>query len=953
MRLSILPIKLEPWTDGTSFHQDPGTEGLLRRQQQQQPQLQHLQASNMIDGKRAIFCLNLASVSVIMAVLWPLSQASKLDNPSFLRGGLVFTEENPHTPIYANQEFYHVVRNADIKQLQTAAATNTHLLMKYGQRCAQVRARVAESEKALKLEMAKNNFTETTTTPQPTGQSPGEPLPEYIVSSQEWEIRDSAAGCHKLGGTLPEIRTSGQKEAVRTLAKANNIVLIQAGIHMSDHDDYFRYNSDNARAEKDIPFSTFVYGGDYERAYHKDTSLQGYYMKLYGLKYPALYAYPDGDFCIRIADNHDLGLKFKLICQKKPSDPQSEEVSEAFQNQTNVFLLLADHNCQRDAKGLFEGVSDTFKEIGSIVNADLWDLEQLERDFERTLDGDILEVDDYSPAIQGELPRSRRKVRQIAEIGAIATVGTVGNILYSAIKGEAPLSWFGKVAGAIFGLATEEDIRGYADQLQRHNKQIQALTFNDEELHQAIQTTNRKLDTLIGYTIATSNGMTWLNLIQDLREMIRHNIILMETALLKITSVMLASSQGKNSPYAMSQTELAQLAIHVQSTQGLALETDLSNIQMAAAVLDGQIKIFFKIPVLNEDLLYTFYSVRPLPLFTGNGTLLPELDTRHFALSKGNEEYMDLLPAEFDQCVKTPMDCTITSSTRPISGNAHCVVQTFLEHNLRCPLVEVRGQDRDVFLTYGNTTYYSVPASRTLYIQCKDYEFSHKAIRNTTRIIGQGELSVRPGCSITTESNTKWRTPTVHTGVDLEDNSRMVARLKQATQPTNVTIRLLRAADFATNVTHIIKMVKAPENLSTELMNPTENASFAVRAASFTVAILATGLMGWWLYRTIRNKTEFCWSCCPRNREGPNKDSSNNNLESITELLTYKDSTDKELRKDMANWENDEIMRLADAQVEHINELKGQTHLFRKPAFRSNDPKPIIKPGTSRVSFSS
>ena len=49
----------------------------------------------------------------------------------------------------------------------------------------------------------------------------------------------------------------------------------------------------------------------------------------------------------------------------------------------------------------------------------------------------------------------------------------------------------------------------------------------------------------------------------------------------------------------------------------------------------------------------------------------------------------------------------------------------------------------------------------------------------------------------------------------------------------------------------------------------------------------------------MRNKTEFFWSCCPRNREGPNKGSANNNLESITELLTYKDSTDKELRKDI------------------------------------------------------
>ena len=121
---------------------------------------------------------------------------------------------------------------------------------------------------------------------------------------------------------MPEIRTSSEKEAVRTLAKANDIILIHAGMHMPDQDEFFRYNSDKARAKTDIPFSTFVYGGDYEREYHNDSALQGYYMKKYGRKFPALFAYPDGDFCIRIADNNDLSIKSKLICQKNPSDTE-------------------------------------------------------------------------------------------------------------------------------------------------------------------------------------------------------------------------------------------------------------------------------------------------------------------------------------------------------------------------------------------------------------------------------------------------------------------------------------------------------------------------------------------------------------------------------------------------------------------------------------------------------
>ena len=132
---------------------------------------------------------------------------------------------------------------------------------------------------------------------------------------------------------------------------------------------------------------------------------------------------------------------------------------------------------------------------------------------------------------------------------------------------------------------------------QLHNKQIEALAFNDQELAKAIRNTDTKLNAFIETMVNTINGIAQLNLIQYAREMIRHNIILMETAILKIASVLLASSQGKNSPYALSQANLAILSVQLYATEQITLDTYLSNIQMAAAVLDGQIKIFFKIPV--------------------------------------------------------------------------------------------------------------------------------------------------------------------------------------------------------------------------------------------------------------------------------------------------------------------------------------------------------------------
>ena len=131
-----------------------------------------------------------------------------------------------------------------------------------------------------------------------------------------------------------------------------------------------------------------------------------------------------------------------------------------------------------------------------------------------------------------------------------------------------PLSWLGKAAGSIFGLATKEHIRHYADTLQSLNKQMEALADNDQELDNAIQDIDQRLKQLVNFTIKTMNGMALLNMLQDLRELMRHSTALMKTAMLRIPSVLLASYLGTISPL-LSQVEilntwLSKLRIHTQ-----------------------------------------------------------------------------------------------------------------------------------------------------------------------------------------------------------------------------------------------------------------------------------------------------------------------------------------------------------------------------------------------------
>ena len=918
----------------------------------------------MSSGKRNQLCLQMAILLIGMAVFRQNTLAGKLDNPSMLRGGLIYTEENPHTPIYVNQEFYHVIRNADISQLKKAAEKNARLLLMYGQRCGEVR-RLAGVPDAVAAEAAPQPVS--TATPNPSQTAKPNPaasgITEYTITPYEYQVRESLVVCTRQGAMLPEIRTGGQKEAVRSLANANNIRYVAAGMYYQEQGQRFRYNSDHTQVETPDgpPFSRYEYGGDYKGHGHTESGINGYYMKYYGAKYPIVYAGPDAEFAIRVADEDNLDHWQRIICQKRPYDPKQEEVTQAFQNQTNMFTLLAHHSCHRDADGLLEGITDTFEEIGAMTNSQVGDLAEIRRNFSQALAGALVLNDTYSPATRNKRNANStriRKTRQIAEMGAIAAGGMVGNMIYSAINNEAPLSWFGKVAGSIFGLTTHDDIKKYAETLRSLNKQMETLAFNDNELDEAIQEIDRKLSSFINFTIETMNGMAILNLVQDLREMIRHNIVLQETAMLKIANVLLASLQGRVSPYALSQMEMNKLAAQVKANQGLELDTEMSNSHMAAAIIDGQIQVFFRIPILNEDLLFSFYSVRGLPVFTDNGTFVPEMDTQFFALSKANEEYIDLLPQEYEQCIRAPTDCRVTSSTNPISGQAHCTIQTYLEHRLRCPLVQLQNPGRATFLTYGNTTYFSVPESTLLYVQCRDPGATFKAKHNSTRINGQGEITFRPGCTITTKTNSKWRTPATRAGITLPETGRLVVGVKEATKPTNVTFRFLAQKSPPANRTIIIKNITATRETSLDLTDPQDNMSFAMRYGAFTAAIALAAALAWYTIRTCRNKPGLCRAAwCPFS------DSDTNGSEPPTteETYSYKDLSEAGLTA-VPNWNTHPHDTIESAEYNptipqaHEHEQNWDRTVLRSASQRQSKPttpRPILKRNRSHVSFGS
>jgi hypothetical protein len=96
-------------------------------------------------------------------------------------------------------------------------------------------------------------------------------------------------------------------------------------------------------------------------------------------------------------------------------------------------------------------------------------------------------------------------------------------------------------------------------------------------------------------------------------------------------------------------------------------------------VVDNEIQLIFKVPILDEKQLLHFYRVLPIPIFSNDTTsgnittLVPELNAECIGISKSGTSYIIVSSGEFSQCTTTPHLCQISSPILAMNKAAHCI----------------------------------------------------------------------------------------------------------------------------------------------------------------------------------------------------------------------------------------------------------------------------------------
>jgi len=520
----------------------------------------------------------------------------------------------------------------------------------------------------------------------------------------------------------------------------------------------------------------------------------------------------------------------------------------------------------------------TQEEDESSIQTTTMSPEGAESNISRTLPDDTTtEPDDFSTLEPESTTDDLRKqvnetkahrAKRALPLAPLIAVAGGANVIYSLVEGGAPLSWVGQIAGAIFGTATEGDIKRLDNKIGQVEGTVDVLRINSAEIQKAIYEVDRRLIEISDMVLSSHSGTAVNIMEQDLKSMIRHQVALQEAAILKYSSIFIAALNGNTSPYAMSQQELEQTIAKVRRDKNIQLEADIKHVTSVVVVRNHTIHIYMEVPIIDEGKMFTLFRVQTLPIYHQNKTFYPELDQQYIGMSKAYSEYIVLSESEFTKCALRADDCTVSSPVIPITKNSHCVIATYTSQKMQCTLVERDVQPRAEFISKGNTTIYSVPSPTRLYIKCDNLYNKNKYVDSNTILEGMGDIAFRGGCTITTLDGTKWTTPNIHLGDTMPDNDRLFNKLKSYPVPKDITIRFISTQDLSPlserNYTEF-KPTSGPatfKELATASFDFIDYMKFLMRSASIIFVLIIILILVYKSYRACR-KFFGPMDCCP------------------------------------------------------------------------------------------
>ena len=536
----------------------------------------------------------------------------------------------------------------------------------------------------------------------------------YVINNATF--REAQFKCQEFKATLPEIHNSIEANYLAKQIIQYNLTEVFAGINWVEE----RYQS--VTTFETIDYTKTIECKECPEAHKLDWRAYEYIKQKQGAEVHFLYTVSKSNNLVIIPKGHVPNkdcISRKLLCYSKK------------QVAITPLRAMAKHSCIRDEAELLR------------INQNLRD-----------------EVAQFAT------PRQKRSKRAIGLIGAGIGAGFLGlESLNSIINGMAPLSLMGKGIAALFGFATDSDLRLTKTQLEKHSQAIANLSINQKQLIAAYQQVNSDIEAMQQAHLHLEHdvGVLFANL--DNKLTVRNLQSLLQMTLLKMSQAISAAVQHHTSPFVFGTADLKNLS-DVFRQKNVPLTDNINDVITSLAVVDNFYTFIFSAPILKTKNELHLYEIRDLPVYNKNLQYKAKVEHRYYAISLTSAEYTVLSDAEYYLC-KNYFVCTAAAPFKIIGPNSPCELLTIKYQTNRCALEEFVGP-AEQFLTYGNITYYSVPEPIEIHITCDE---SNGSTNRHQEIYGTGKIEIAPGCNIKISENANIRPSYVISRHNLEGDS--------------------------------------------------------------------------------------------------------------------------------------------------------------------------------------
>ena len=477
-------------------------------------------------------------------------------------------------------------------------------------------------------------------------------------------------------------------------------------------------------------FSRIYYGGYYTGSWHAADWESDAWLKAEIRKYPLVYAKTDDGIKIRVLDKDKLNKQVKIVCEILPS-------SQADENK--ILTKIVAHACERDQHSIAAETQMALAEILTITQLQL------------PVNKSSKELHDFLPKVV----YNRRK-RGLGSLGAASIFGTVfggvGYVLKSVIDAALGTNKY----------ARKEDLVKVAHEMD-------SLRINQVQIQQTNAKVQQALHTLESRLMNVMIGTTSMYIEAEIKSLNRHLQSILGLTLLKYSAALQMAQSRKTHPYALSQAELINLSTQYFSTHKIHLDTDTKNVQTTFIIHNNTIFFLFSIPIIQQEKVFHFYTLVPIPTFAHNSTLWPDIDTDNIAISKNGDKFTTLTPAEIENCLDEPPICTSNKPVFPMSNQALCVVSTYTTSSAKCPLKMTATKPQPFLHFQGNQLFFSVPSPITAYVKCQQSSASNEYTEKTISLQGIGQGEYKSSCTINLPDGTSYRTPSDKVVTKIQD----------------------------------------------------------------------------------------------------------------------------------------------------------------------------------------